>query len=96
MPLELYARTSQGKRYVLTLEPTSTVYDAKLAIQGQSRIAPADMSLTLDGNALEESATLQDVGVMDGATQTLHILQRGDVDWANTEDVVPVKCCVIL
>jgi hypothetical protein len=94
--LEIYARTKPGKSYALTLEPTLTVYDAKLAVQAQSRLDPASFKLTLrgDGDALPDGATLEDVGVLQG--YTLHVLLPGEADWPESEDAVPAKCCVVM
>lgn len=95
MSLEFYAKQAGGKRYFLELNPDSKVYDAKAAIQTQSKISPDTMKLTYRGNTLEDSATLEDVGIMQG--NTIHVLVGDEQDWPESQDVeVPACKCTIM
>jgi hypothetical protein len=95
MSLEFYAKLASGKRYFLDLNPESHVYDAKAAVQTQSKLSPDSMKLTFRGTTLEDSATLQDVGIMQG--NTIHVLVGDEPDWDESQDVeVPACKCTIM
>ncbi|RSH84159.1 uncharacterized protein EHS24_005663 [Apiotrichum porosum] len=95
MSLEIYAKNAAGKRYLLNLEPSSKVYDAKLAIQTQSKISPDAIKLTFRGDVLDDGNSLEDVGIMQG--NTIHVLVGAEQDWPETQDQeVPACKCVIM
>jgi hypothetical protein len=72
--IEISILVSDGRTFTITAFPTDLVSDLKTAIQSQENIPTDKQTLLLSGQELNDTATLQSQGIVQGSQLTL-ILQ---------------------